>query len=225
VDAATLALPWLVLPAAILLAVSQIHPMYDARYILYSLPALALLIAAGLAWLTRLARQVVPASPGRAAGVLSWLPAVAVLTLLAAMVLAPQRLIRLPSARADNLATVSAIVAANEQPGDGVLYLPSNKRVFGMAYPAPFQRLRDLALARSPVAAVNLLGTEVPAPTLLARGARVHRIWLVSGRDGLVRLQNPVGPQQKAEAVLLRSFHLVRRWTVRGDMLCLFVRG
>jgi hypothetical protein len=25
--------------------------------------------------------------------------------------------------------------------------------------------------------------------------------------------------------VLLRSFHLVRRWTVRGDMLCLFVRG
>jgi mannosyltransferase len=225
VDAATLALPWLVLPAAILLAVSQIHPMYDARYILYSLPALALLIAAGLAWLTRLARQVVPASPGRVAGVLSWLPAVAVLTLLAAMVLAPQRLIRLPSARADNLATVSAIVAANEQPGDGVLYLPSNKRVFGMAYPAPFQRLRDLALARSPVAAVNLLGTEVPAPTLLARGARVHRIWLVSGRDGLLLLQNPVGPQQKAEAVLLRSFHLVRRWTVRGDMLCLFVRG
>jgi mannosyltransferase len=224
VDAATLALPWLVLPAVILLAVSQIHPMYDTRYILYSLPALALLMASGLAWLTRLARQAVPASAGRAAGALSWLPAVAVLALLAAMVLAPQRLIRLPSARADNLATISAIVAANEQPGDGVLYLPSNRRVFGMAYPAPFRRLRDLSQAKSPVAAANLLGTEVPAPALLARGARVNRIWLVSDRDGLVTLQNPRGPQQKAEAVLLRSFHLVRRWMVRADMLSLFVR-
>jgi mannosyltransferase len=225
VDAATLALPWLVLPTAILLAASQIHPVWDARYILFSLPALALLIAAGLAWLTRLTRLVVPDSLGRAAGALSWLPAVAVLALLAAMVLAPQRLVRLPSARADDLATVSAIVAANERPGDGALYLPSNKRVFGMAYPAPFQRLLDLAQARSPVAAANLLGTEVPAATLLARAAPVRRIWLISGRNGLVLLQNPKGPQQRAEAVLLRSFHLVRCWTVRADMLCLFVRG
>ena len=225
VDALTLALPWLVLPAAILLAVSQIHPVYDTRYILFSLPALALLIATGLAWLTRLARLATSGRPGRAAGALSWLPAVAVLALLAALVLAPQRSIRLPSARADNLAAVSAIVAANEQPGDAVLYLPSNKRVFGMAYPGPFRRLWDISLAMSPVAADNLLGTEVPAATLAARGARVHRIWLVSGRGGLALLRSPRGAQAKGEAALLRSFHLVRHWTVRDDMLSLFVRG
>lgn len=224
-DAVTVALPWLVLPAAILLAVSQIHPMYDARYILFSLPALALLIATGLAWLTRLARLVTPASLGKAAGPASWLPAVAVLALLAVLVLAPQRSIRLPSARADNLAEVSAIVAANQQPGDAVLYLPSNKRVFGMAYPGPFRRLWDISLAKSPVAAANLLGTEVPAATLAARGARVHRIWLVSGRGGLALLRSPRGAQAKGEAALLRSFHLIRHWTVRDDMLSLFVRG
>jgi hypothetical protein len=65
----------------------------------------------------------------------------------------------------------------------------------------------------------------VPAATLLARAAPVRRIWLISGRNGLVLLQNPKGPQQRAEAVLLRSFHLVRCWTVRADMLCLFMRG
>jgi hypothetical protein len=40
-------LPWLVLPPAVLLAVSVLHPAYVDRYILFSLPALSLLTAAG----------------------------------------------------------------------------------------------------------------------------------------------------------------------------------
>ncbi len=44
-----LCLPWLLLPAAILLAGSLIQPVYTLRYVLFSLPALALLAGAALA--------------------------------------------------------------------------------------------------------------------------------------------------------------------------------
>ena len=47
------ALPWLLLPAVVLLAVSQIHPVFNGRYVAFSVPALALLLAAGPSWLAR----------------------------------------------------------------------------------------------------------------------------------------------------------------------------
>ena len=222
VDAATLALPWLVLPAAILLTVSQIRPVYDTRYVLYSTPALALLIATGLAWLTRL---VASTQIGKAAGLLSWAPALVILAVFAGLVLAPQRSMRLPSARADNLRQVSAIVAANEHSGDAVLYLPVNKRGFSMGYPAPFRRLWDISLAKSPVAADNLLGTEVAVPVLRARAARVDRLWVVSGTSGLHMLVHPSGTEEHADVALLRSFHLIRRWRVAEAVLSLYARN
>lgn len=222
VDAVTLALPWLVLPTAILLAVSQIHPLYDTRYVVYTLPALSLLTATGLAWLTRL---VASAPFGRAYPALAWLPAVLVLAGLAALLLAPQRSIRLTSARTDDLRRMSAIVAANERPGDAVLYLPVNKRAFSMGYPAPFRRLWDVSLATSPVAANTLLGTEVPLSTLRARFARVRRIWVVSGSSGLRMLRHPPGARERAEVALLKPFHLIRRWRVARDVLSLYARG
>ena len=49
------ALPWLALPPLILLLVSRVHPVYVERYVVFCLPALALLCAAGLAGLARLA--------------------------------------------------------------------------------------------------------------------------------------------------------------------------
>jgi mannosyltransferase len=222
VDAVTLALPWLVLPTAILFVISQIHPLYDTRYVVYTLPALSLLTATGLAWLTRL----VASGPfGRAYPALAWLPAALVLAGLAALLLAPQRSIRLASARTDNLRRTSAIVSANERPGDAVLYLPANKRVFSMGYPAPFRQLWDISLAKSPVAADNLIGTEVPVSTLRARFARVTRVWVVSGSSGLRMLQHPAGARQRAVVALLRRFHLIRRWRVAWDVLSLYARG
>ena len=54
VTVVTLALPWLVLPPLILLAVSLVKPVYVERYVVFGQPALALLSAAGLVWLARL---------------------------------------------------------------------------------------------------------------------------------------------------------------------------
>ena len=48
---ADVALPWLVAPPTLLLVISQIRPLYDFRYVLFCLPAVALLAADGLCWL------------------------------------------------------------------------------------------------------------------------------------------------------------------------------
>jgi mannosyltransferase len=219
VDMVTVALPWLVLPAAVLLALSQIHPVYDARYVVFCLPALALLGATGLAWLTRFAAMI-PVRKAR--GAVAWLPAALVLVLLAALVAGPQRSVRLGSSRLADLRGAAAVLAAHRRPGDAVLYVPASERVFGMAYPAPFRRLRDVALAQSPVAADNLIGTEVPAVTLRARFAAVGRVWVVSGRE---MFPHPASGMERAEAALLTPFRLVQRWRMGQGMLSLYRRG
>ena len=216
-DVVTVAVPWLVLPAVALLALSQLHPVYDFRYVVFSLPALALLGAAGLAWVTRFAATI---PVRRAGGAAAWLPATLILVLLAALVAGPQRAVRRTSP-VDNLRGTAAVVAARERPGDAVLYMPETKRVVGIAYPAPFRRLWDVELGRTPAAAGNLLGTEVSAATLRARFATVGRVWVVSGRR--VFPEAP-GREEAGEAPLLRPFRLVQRWYVAHDMISLYSR-
>jgi mannosyltransferase len=218
---ATVAVPWLVVPGAILIAVSQIHPVFDARYIVFCLPALALLTAAGLAGMIHLAMRV----PWPAAGsVLAWLPAALILVALVALVAGPQLSVRSAASRPDHLRAASAILATHAHRGDAVLYLPANRRVFSMAYPAPFRRLRDVALAASPVTADNLIGTDVPPAALQARFAAVGRVWVISGRTQRLFL-HPAGRVEKAEVALLEPFDLIRRWYAGDVMLSLYRRG
>jgi mannosyltransferase len=217
VTVVTVALPWLLLPPFILLAVSVIKPVYVERYVVFCQPALALLCAAGVAWLGGL----VAASPaGRRTPALAWAAPAVVLVALAALLIGPQQSVRLTSARPDNLRGVSAVVAANERPGDVVFYLPSEARVVSMGYPAPFRKLRDLALKTSPVASNSLTGTQVWAPVLASRFTGVHRVWLVQWAGQLsARPNTKVG---REELVLVHGMHLVRRWTVQSVVLTLY---
>ena len=217
-DLVTVALPWLLLPAAVLLTASQIHPVYDARYLVFCLPALGLLGACGVAWVTRFASMIPVRGAGGAA---AWLPAALILALLAALVAGPQRAVRAAPARLADLRGTAAILAAQGRRGDAVLYVPPSNRVFSMAYPAPFRRLRDVALAESPAAAANLSGTEVTAGILGARFAAVGRVWVVSGRQIFPFPHRKLEP---AEAGLLQRFSLVWRWAVGAATLSLYVR-
>ncbi|MGF0176049.1 glycosyltransferase family 39 protein [Streptomyces sp. Marseille-Q5077] len=61
---AGVALPLLVVPPGLLIAVSQVRPMYDDRYVLYALAGAPLLVAAGADRLTDLVHRVRP-SGGR----------------------------------------------------------------------------------------------------------------------------------------------------------------
>jgi mannosyltransferase len=213
----TVALPWLVLPPFVLLAVSAVKPVYVERYVVFCQPALALLCAAGLAWAGRL---IATTSAGRAAPALAWAAPAVILAVLALGLVGPQRTARLTSARPDNLRGVSAVVAANERPGDAVFYLPSEARVIAMAYPAPFAKLRDLALRKSPVASDSLTGTQVWAPVLARRFAGTHRVWVVQWAGQLnLRPATKVG---REELALIRPMHLVRRWTIQSVVLSLY---
>jgi mannosyltransferase len=229
---AAIALPWLTVPSFLLLAASFAKPVYDSRYVEFCLPALAILVAAGLVGLvrlaarTRLARWPGPSwasgssgSPGLG---LAWLPAALVSLGLAALLIAPQHAIRQTSARPDNLRLASAIVAAHEQPGDVVFYLPMNMRVLGTGYPAPFLRLRDIARAESPIASATLTGTEVSSPAVLkSRFTDVRRVWVVTGNSNGT-FPVPYTPVDKEKMALLAGMHIIGRWMAGEVMLTLY---
>ena len=214
---AAIALPWLVLPPVILLVGSQIKPAYSPRYVVFCLPALAILVAAGLVGLVR----VLAGTPLGRAGALA--AGGLVVVLLGVLLISPQHSIRQTSARPDNLRGASAIVAANSQPGDVVFYIPGyDMRVLGTGYPAPFQQLRDLALAEAAGPSGTLAGREITDPALLAsRFTEVKRVWIVSGLN-TYKFPVPTTAMDKEKLHLLSGLHILHRWLAGEVMLTLY---
>lgn len=201
--------------------VSQVHPLYDGRYVVFSQPALALLCAAGLSWLAGVAGRA--PRPGLVRRV-AWLPPAEIIVLLGILLVQPQQAVRRPGSRADNPRLVYVVLAARERPGDAVLYLPAIGRIGSMAYPAPFRRLRDIALARSPVASATLAWTEVSPDAPRHRFTGVQRVWLVTiGYRGHL----PLGPgmdrlgsgMERVKIVPIAQLHQVGLWRTGADVL------
>jgi len=214
---AAIALPWLVVPPVLLIAVSFVKPVYYVRYVEFCLPALSILAGAGLVGLIRFAAGT-PLARMR----LAWLPAVLVVAGLAALLAGPQQWIRQTAARPDNLRLASAIVAANEQPGDVVFYIPIDMHVLGTGYPAPFLRLRNIALAESPIASATLTGTEITSPALLkSRFTDVSRVWVVTGGSNY-KFPTPSTAMDKEKMALLAGWHIIHRWQAGEVMLTLY---
>jgi mannosyltransferase len=183
-----LAAPWLVLPPVMLLAVSQINPVYSLQYVTFCLPAVALLAGAGLA-------------------ALSWPWRTTVLALIAALALPVQLAVRGPGS-GGSLRAAAQVLAASERPGDAVIYpgpgaypgpgIPADN----LAYPDGFGQLRDIGLAESAARAEQLNGTSVPLAVLKQRECGVHRIWAVE-----------MGPDWRNPAwYLTPGFRLVHQW-------------
>ena len=216
------ALPWLVVPPFVLIAWSYHKPVYVERYVEFCLPALAILVGAGLTGIVRLAS----AAPVRRMG-LAWLPVTVaglVVLGLAVMLVAPQRAIRQTAARPDNLRLASAIVAAHEQPGDVVFYIPYTMQVLGTGYPAPFAKLRNIALASSGVASATLTGVEVASPAALkSRFTDVRRVWVVTGASNY-KFPAPATPVDKEKMALIAGagMHVLHRWLAGEVMLTLY---
>jgi mannosyltransferase len=216
---AAIALPWLVMPPFLLITASFVKPVYYVRYVEFCLPALAIGAGAGLTGLIRLATRT-PLARLR----LTWLPAGLVIAVLAVLLAGPQQAIRQNAARPDNLRRASAIVAAHEQPGDVVFYIPSGMHVLGTGYPAPFLRLRDIAAARSPIASDTLTGTEITSPAELKRRfTDVRRAWVVTGARNY-KFPTPFTPADKEKMALLAGagLHIIGRWQAGEVMLTLY---
>jgi mannosyltransferase len=238
---AAIALPWLVVPPFVLVAVSFVKPVYYVRYIEFCLPALAILAGAGLTGLIRLA-AITPLRRSRSGRWrpgsrrlgrlrfgrlgLAWLPAVLAVAVLAALLAGPQQAIRQTAARPDNLRLASAIVAAREQPGDIVFYIPATMRVLGTGYPAPFGQLRDIALNESAIASGTLTGTEITRPAVLkSRFTSVSRVWVITGASNY-KFPRPGTPMGREKMALLAGagLHILHRWRAGEVMLTLYGR-
>jgi mannosyltransferase len=228
---AAIALPWLVVPPFVLVAVSFVKPVYYVRYVEFCLPALAILAGAGLTALVRLA-AVTPLRRPRLGRWrlgplrLAWLPAVLAVAVLAALLAGPQQAIRQTAARPDNLRLASAIVAAHEQPGDVVFYIPATMHVLGTGYPAPFGRLRDIALNQSAIASGTLTGTEITSPARLKSrftASSAERVWVVTGASSyrFPVLSTPMD-KEKMALVAGAGLHIVHRWQAGEVMLTLY---
>ncbi len=218
---AVVALPWLVVPPVVLLGISLVDPVYVERYVVFCLPALALLVAAGLAWLGTLtareeARRGVP--PGRSR-LLAVIPSAALAVAVLAALAGPQRAIRLPSARTDNLRALAAVVAAHERPGDAILYLPWDAALAGMAYPRPYASLRDIGLGESPVASDTLRGLPASQDVVAGRLRGVSRVWTVQWTPAL-----PSAAPASTSSLTADGLRLVRRWRIQSVVLSLYAR-
>lgn len=194
---AALGLPWLVVPPALLIAVSQLQPVYTFRYIVFCEPALALLIGAGLAALGRVAGPI-----ALALIVLAGLPA--------------QLGERGPDGHSDNIRAMDQIIARHARPGDAVLY-PQGPGMtsFAAAYPYGLARLRNLTAGQSPAQAGTISGTNAPLPVVRSRLSRVSRVWVaeadapLAGRPAVLRGE---------------PFQLIHRWQVSDIWLWLYHR-
>jgi mannosyltransferase len=215
-----IALPWLVVPPVLLIAVSFIHPYYVERYVLFCLPALAVLVAAGLVWLVTLTRRAL-AGRGlrpRFADLLAAAPSAALAVIIVAVLIGPQREIRQVSSRADDLKVVAAMVARHERPGDAVLYLPLDADAVGQAYPSAFRHLRDVGLGKSPLASGTLRGTPAPRQVVATRIGHVRRLWTVQWAHPLSK--STAAPSRLTK--LLSGLHLVARWRIQSVVLRLY---
>jgi len=190
-----LSLPWLLLPPAVLLAISAVHPVYSLRYIIFCAPAAALLAGGGLASLGR---------AGGAAG----------LALIVLVALPGQASDRHVGSHSENLRRLSHLLAANGRPGDAVIFDGRNDREFKAAYPAGYQRLRDIGLGQTPIQSATLLGTDVPGAVVRQRLATVSRAWVIE--TGPDRGHVPVLPGL--------GFRPVHRWVVTNIWLVLYAR-
>jgi mannosyltransferase len=187
--------PWLLLPPAVLLAISLIHPVYTPRYVAFCLPAFALLVGNGLAAL------------GRVAGP-------AALILIVVLVLPAQAGVRGADGHGQNLRRISQILATQAHRGDGVLFASHFARKIEIAYPAGFRRVRDVSLGVSAIQKAEPTAANAPPQVIIRRLATVSRLWVIQ----ILKHRQSLPPVRRL------GFRFVRAWTVTGFRVAFYAR-
>jgi mannosyltransferase len=204
-----LALPWLALPTPVLLAAGLFRPVFTSRYILFCVPAVALLAGSGLDRLVTHFAEHKPASARRWTAI-----AAAAIVVAAAVGLPAQLAYRAPGGHVDNFRLIAQTLGANERRGDSVIYDPDYWRQINAAYPASFVHLRDIALARTPEQENDFSGTQVSAAQLRTRLRAVHRVWLIE-----------LDPFRRYDPLQGRGWHMTRQWPISDFTLTLYTRS
>ncbi len=189
--------PWLLVPPALLIAVSWAQPVYTFRYVVFCIPAAALLTGAGLA------------AAGRVTGV-------AGLALIVILGLPGQFGERGPAGHLDDIRGMDRVLAVQALPGDAVIYPQGpGMRSFAAAYPYGLARLRDVMISASPAASRTISGTDAAPPVIRGRLAHVTRVWVAEANKPWP------GPPALLQGL---PFEPVRAWRITDIYLWLYVR-
>ncbi|HBW18496.1 MAG TPA: hypothetical protein DEH11_05520 [Actinobacteria bacterium] len=219
INVGVIALPWLALPPVVLVVLSEVKPIYDERYIIFCMPAISLLVAAGLCYVGGYAAQRLGGQDVLRSRVVATVPVVILLAVTALLLVHPQRTIRTTAARPDDLRGVAAVLAANERPGDAVLYLPWGTRSVALGYPGPFQKLQDIGQRQSAYASATLRGMEASGKLLSTRDQHLSRMWVVTLTGQAIPDHTKLS---HVEFALIGRMHLIHRWKVKSVTLSLY---
>ncbi|WP_411121824.1 hypothetical protein [Streptomyces sp. x-19] len=175
----------------LLLASWLVKPLYVDRYVLFAYIGLSLLVGPAVARAVQAAL-----SYGRARGrrwgrvrgesLLAGVVAVVFLALL------PLELgLRAPKSRTDDVRVAADKVAALAGAGDGVVFIPDQRRDAALVTPSSFSRLDDLALAKGPVTSGTLYGVEAAPERIRAAMLTHKRIVVVSDSSSSPEASTP----------------------------------
>ncbi len=183
-----LGLAWAFIPPVLLWAVSQAHPLFDWRYVFFTVPGGALALGS-LAPLLRARLMTV---------------AVVVLALFG---LHMQGVYRYwASGHAENLRGAAETIREYARPGDAVIFLPGSRRVVKLAYPGDFQAVDDVALASSGEQSGTLIGVEETPQEIAAELEHRTRVWVVTGTPRLG--EGPTADESAKEHMIYDHYRL-----------------
>jgi len=213
----TVAVPLLILPAALLMGESLVGPpLYVDRYVLFGECGAALLAGAGV---VRLGRWLRTATGQRW---LIWAPGIVVCVAVFLAQLAPQQSIRMPRSRLFDFNAPARYLGANARPGDGVLFFDTFFRKDRLLYPRDFANTDDFGQAHSPVQVGTFRGADKAFAKVRPLILDHRRIWVV-GMTPSGRLATWLLRQQSLE--LMRYFVLVGTRHFRGIDVTLWRRA
>ncbi|TAK68674.1 MAG: hypothetical protein EPO13_11340 [Actinomycetota bacterium] len=165
---ATLAVTWAAAPAVALWLVSQVHPLFDVRYLVVCIPGVAMTFA--LIADIRLPRQVARRQVGTVI-------ALSVTACLLVLGWSAQASVRATDGHGENVRAVASIIEKDALPGDAILYQPNNLRILNRGF-GPVT-IADPMLQESGAASGTLTGTEISPSRMDVALQQHNRLWVV----------------------------------------------
>ena len=199
------ALPWLLLPPGLLVGVSLVSPYYVQRYLLFCVPAAALLIAAGL--------ETLP-----------WRIAVPLVAVAAAATVPLHLDLRRQNARVDDLRALAEIITEHKRKGDAVVFTDQRLRPVLSVYPSAYRGLDDVLRTSTPVASGDLKGREVSRARYAEALAADDRVWLIHNWVPFLPGSDWTAGAKK-RVLREAGFERAARWRYKGGEVLLYQRS
>ncbi|MFI0915515.1 hypothetical protein [Streptomyces abikoensis] len=191
--------PWLTVPPLLLAVVSLGHPLFAYRYLLFCLPALALLLATA-ATLTTLRLRVL-------------------FVVLVAVPLASSHLaIRQEDSRPWDTRAVIRTLRVHDAPGDAVLFSGARCGLIATAFKEAFANRPDLGRAQTAAVLGDLNHLPADPDLLQQRLAHTSRVWRVNCNhlSSAARQAAARATAAQEEALIHAGFSPVYHHSVRG---------